>query len=121
MKRLFVLFSSLFILLCTVPNQAQAQCPSNADSDPTYALPTGSNVCDAAGKLQWWVAAPIIQTAQSTLAQEFPSYTFQEYVWAYYRTEDLHINYLGGTWANGQSFKVTMGGAVVIVISTGDI
>lgn len=119
MKRLFLLFSSLFILLCAVPNQAQAQCPSNADSDPSYALPSGSNVCDVAGKLQWWVAGPIIQAAIPTMAQEFPNYTFQEYVWAYYRTNDLHINYLGGTWANGQSFKVSMGGSVIIVVTDG--
>lgn len=119
MKRLFVLFSSLFILLCVFPNQAKAQCSSNADSDPSYTLPSGSSVCDISGKLQWWIVEPLIEAAQTSMSQEFPNYTFQDYVWAYYRTEELHINYLGGTWANGQSFKVSMGGSVIVVITDG--
>lgn len=119
MKRLFVLFSSLFILLCAFPNQAQAQCSSNADSDPSYTLPSGSSVCESTGKLQCWIVEPLIEAVQPTMALEFPNYTFQDYVWAYYRTEELKINYLSGTWSSGQTFKVSMGGSSIIIIFDG--
>lgn len=50
--------------------------------------------------------------------QEF-NYSFGQYLQAYYRTDEMTIEYLGGDWENGQSFRVTIGGCVITVVTDG--
>lgn len=122
MKKLFVLFTVGFLLLFALPQEAQAQCPSNADSNPCYSLPSGNCVCFPSGKLKLWVAAPVLMKAKSAMSAEFPQYSFSDFLKAYYITEELGIEYLGGTWESGQTFRVAMGGGnVIVVIGDGEL
>ena len=118
MKKTLLLLGTLFLLAFTLPNSAQAQCPQNADSNPCYSLPSGPCVCLPSGKLSPWLAADVITRAKPSLMQEF-GYSLWEYLHHYYRSENLAITCLGGTWTDGQAFQVQMGGSGVIVLTEG--
>ncbi|HHG83358.1 MAG TPA: hypothetical protein ENJ82_01310 [Bacteroidetes bacterium] len=121
MKNLVITFIAALLFLFALPNQAQAQCPTNADTNPCFSLPMGPCVCYPAGKLRFWVAVSIIEKAKPALDQENPGYSFSDYLIAYYLHEEMTITYLGGSWAAGQSFRVEMGGGVIIVVIDGDL
>ena len=118
MKKLFALFTIGFLLLFTLPQEAQAQCPSNADSNPCYSLPTGSCVCFPSGKLRLWVSAPVLIKAKTVMASQFPNYSLSDFIKAYYITGELGIEYMGGSWGSGQTFRVEMqdGNPIIVVV-----
>lgn len=115
MKKTLVLFTTLFLILLASPSELKAQCPANADSNPCFSLPSGSCVCYPSGKYRFWIAVQVISEAKPTMDQEF-NYSFHEYIKAYYQTNQLSISYLGGSWANGQSFRAEMGECSVIIL-----
>ncbi len=120
MKNLFVLLSALFLLVLATPNAAHAQCPSNADQNPCYALPSGNCVCYPNGKLRPWLAVRVLAEARPTLPSGSNATLF-DCVNAYYWDETLSITYLGGNWDEGQQFQVSDagGGSTIIVIFDG--
>lgn len=116
MKKLFALFVLGLLLICALPKGVKAQCPANADSNPCYSLPSGSCVCFPGGKLKMWLGVPIIMETKNKMGGQFPDYSFSDFLKAYYFEDKLQISYLGGTWQQGQSFQVSMGGGSVIIV-----
>ncbi|HHG83575.1 MAG TPA: hypothetical protein ENJ82_02400 [Bacteroidetes bacterium] len=121
MKKRFTFFVMGILLLLAVPQAANAQCPSNADSNPCYNLPAGPCVCAPSGLLHFWVAGPVIAKGLQHLSPEYPTYGFWQFLRAYYVTRELKITYLGGTWSSGQSFYLQMdgGGGIGIILTDG--
>lgn len=81
-------------------------------------MPSGPCVCFPNGKFRAWIVTRIIADAKPMMDQEF-NYSFGQYLQAYYRTDEMAIEYLGGDWENGQSFRVTIGGCIITVVTDG--
>ena len=117
MKKFLLPVVAALLFLIATPDQAKAQCPPNADNIPCFNLPSGPCVTFPNGKLRVWLAAQLVYKAKPYMDNEF-NYSFGQYLNKYYQNE-MKAEYLGGNWATGQSFRMTMGDCNVIVVTEG--
>ncbi|MEM7039844.1 MAG: hypothetical protein AAF570_22920 [Bacteroidota bacterium] len=114
MKHLLLVPLAFLFLSLASPTESHAQCPANADQNSCFTLPSGPCVSFPNGKLRVWVARPIIQDAKTYFDPHF-GLSMRQLMRRYYVSGAMSITYLGGSWADGQDFRVQLQDCVVIV------
>ena len=110
-------FATLVVMLLPVFSPAQNIGGNSSSSNPCYNIASkGSCVCRPDGKLRNWLSQLILQKAKTQLDQcGGKCKPLNQYMEMYYRSNSLHIDYLGGNWQKGLSFRVISGGGDVII------